>query len=116
MYAAGTYAFASYLPIPVLDILLNIPHFLMGIRNALLPVPPRVPITPAAPELAVARSNQTPTKHVRQTSGTSSDQDHSHLSGSEADVESNTEHDHESGMGDSVMGESWVSLHGQASQ
>ncbi|KAG6851299.1 hypothetical protein H0H93_011735 [Arthromyces matolae] len=38
--AATTYRFASYLPSYILDILLNIPAFLIGIRNSLLPVEP----------------------------------------------------------------------------
>ena len=33
---AGTYALASHLPIRVVDVLLAIPHLLMGVRNSLL--------------------------------------------------------------------------------
>ncbi|KAG6334766.1 hypothetical protein ID866_4318 [Astraeus odoratus] len=38
---AGTYMIASLLPVRLLDTLLTLPQVLVGIRNGLLPVPPR---------------------------------------------------------------------------
>lgn len=45
---ALTYTFASYLPTIVLDTLLNLPAFLMSIRNKYLPISPYIssPILP----------------------------------------------------------------------
>ena len=105
--AAHTYAFASYLPPLLLDALLNIPYFLASVRNALLPVPPRVILPPRAaaaaqpppPPPAPAVEKQ---KQQAASSGTDSEHEHEHEhseTGSEADVESN-----------SGVGESWVSL------
>ncbi|RDB21093.1 hypothetical protein Hypma_011790 [Hypsizygus marmoreus] len=62
---AGTYRFASHLPSIVLDVLLNIPHFLISVRNRLLPVepfarpdpealPPVEPKAPSGTQLGVA--------------------------------------------------------------
>ncbi|EIN07208.1 hypothetical protein PUNSTDRAFT_53579 [Punctularia strigosozonata HHB-11173 SS5] len=120
---AGTYALASYLPISVLDLILNIPHLLIGLRNALLPVPPRVaipsapPSAPVAPRETPVTSSAKPTQDNTDSHGSGpqapSNHDHDHeqesLSGSEADVESNTEQE-------PVMTESWVSLGGNASE
>ncbi|KAI0332567.1 hypothetical protein GY45DRAFT_1246518 [Cubamyces sp. BRFM 1775] len=110
---AGTYAFASYLPAFLLDTILNIPYLLVSIRNALLPIPPRV-ITP--PPLAATGAAAPPAQQpplVQQTiaekhEGTDSDPEpepehDASEAGSEADVESNE------GYGSGV-GESWVSL------
>ncbi|KAI0672714.1 hypothetical protein C8Q78DRAFT_990143 [Trametes maxima] len=103
---AGTYAFASYLPSSVLDALLDIPYALAAIRNALLPVPPRVTLPPPV-GLAAAPAPALQPPVVRQTipekpEGAGTDSEHD-ASGSEADVESNE------GYGSGV-GESWVSL------
>ena len=40
--AAATYTIASYLPTILLDALLNLPAFLIGLRNKYLPISPRV--------------------------------------------------------------------------
>ncbi len=105
--AAHTYAFASYLPPLLLDALLNIPYFLASIRNALLPIPPRVTVPP--PAAAAAHPPPPPPAAVEKhppapSSGTDSEPEHSET-GSEADVESN-----------SGVGESWVSLRSRQSE
>ncbi|KAI0636423.1 hypothetical protein C8Q77DRAFT_1050190 [Trametes polyzona] len=107
---AGTYALASYLPAFVLDALLNVPYILVGIRNALLPIPPRVieDLPPTATSAAASAPQAQPPAQppvVQQTiqekhEGTDSEPEHeSSEAGSEADVESN-----------SGVGESWISL------
>ena len=107
-FAAHTYAFASYLPPLLLDALLNIPYFLASVRNALLPVPPRVVVPPRAAAAAQPPPPQPPVRPAEKqkqdaaSSGTDSEHEHEHEhseTGSEADVESN-----------SGVGESWVSL------
>ncbi|EIM89815.1 uncharacterized protein STEHIDRAFT_145043 [Stereum hirsutum FP-91666 SS1] len=124
---ASTYALASYLPTSILDIILNIPHFLLSIRNALVYAPPRVVMPPRPsttsttaparplPESSTAASaptvGTTAGTSEKQTnrgdesgSGSGSEQEHEvSETGSEADVESNTGEGH-------AMGESWVSL------
>ncbi|KAJ7221046.1 hypothetical protein B0H12DRAFT_1151998 [Mycena haematopus] len=94
---ANTYKFASFLPPLLLDTLINIPHFLISVRNALLPVqpfirhPPPLPPVERAPEpLAAARSE-----------GDESSNDLSET-GSEADIESNS--------GDGAGVGTWVNL------
>ncbi|KAJ6624515.1 hypothetical protein B0H10DRAFT_1784718 [Mycena sp. CBHHK59/15] len=89
---ASTYKFASFLPPLLLDTLISIPHFLISVRNALLPIQPFVrhppPLPPAPASLAdPARNEEDSGNDLSET-------------GSEADVESN----HEAGVG------SWVSL------
>lgn len=125
--SASTYALASYLPTSILDIILNIPHFLLSIRNALVYAPPRVVMPPRPsttsttaparplPESSTAASaptvGTTAGTSEKQTnrgdesgSGSGSEQEHEvSETGSEADVESNTGEGH-------AMGESWVSL------
>ncbi|KAI0063432.1 hypothetical protein BV25DRAFT_428639 [Artomyces pyxidatus] len=122
---AMTYAAASHLPISLLDVLLNIPHFLISARNAFIPVPPRVPgpgfspIPPPAPAPAEAPApaaatapTPTSTAHIPEVpvkpqdvdSAPASDHEHdASETGSEADIESNE------GDGSGV-GDSWVSL------
>ncbi|KAI0748697.1 hypothetical protein C8Q80DRAFT_1173172 [Daedaleopsis nitida] len=104
---AHTYAMASHLPSLLLDALLNVPYLLISIRNALLPIPPRVVVPPPSaaaatqpPPLAPAAVDSLKEK---QQEGTDSEHEHSET-GSEADVESGNE-----GSGSGV-GESWVSL------
>lgn len=109
---------ASWLPAFILDTLVNIPHFLMSIRNALLPVPPRLILpdpAPHAPRVVLpdpitAPSHLVPPGLAPQKSDIEdpvSDQEHQQdpesEAGSEADVESNE------GYGSGV-GESWISL------
>ena len=115
-FAAGTYAMAARLPAILLDTLINIPYLLISIRNALLPVPPRVPLPPPAPAQAPAAAPKNAPAHsaaaaalAKSQEGTDSDREHSET-GSEADVESN-----EGGYGSGV-GESWVSLKGRPSE
>ncbi|KZT69751.1 hypothetical protein DAEQUDRAFT_709459 [Daedalea quercina L-15889] len=109
---ARTYAMASYLPGVLLDTILNIPHFLISIRNALLPIQPHVilpqsaytpPVPPAAPA-APAIASQLESQPAVQEHAVDSDpeqQDNASETGSEADVESNA------GSG---VGESWISV------
>ncbi|TFK54712.1 hypothetical protein OE88DRAFT_1723242 [Heliocybe sulcata] len=107
---AGTYALASYLPTLILDGLLNLPHFLMSIRNALVPIAPRVPLPST---LAVESTYPPPVPPETGVQATSSDsapssegehQDgHDNDSASEADVESNAD--------TGGVSESWVNLH-----
>ena len=108
---AGTYSFASHLPGLLLDALLNIPHLLISIRNALLPVPPRVAL-PYPPPVPPGRASSSTLRHsVQEESFVDSDperRDNEHSeTGSEADVESNE------GYGSGV-GESWIRLKGQS--
>ncbi|KAF7311438.1 Protein kinase domain-containing protein [Mycena kentingensis (nom. inval.)] len=95
---ASTYKFASFLPPVLLDALINIPHLLISIRNALLPTQPfvRPPRNlPAVEQRATAAAEPAP---VTESS------DSAHETGSEADVESN------SGDHSGIEGESWISL------
>lgn len=133
---ASTYALASYLPTSILDIILNIPHFLLSIRNALVYAPPRVVLpprpsttntaststntnTPARPPSNQPATTSAPT--VGRTAGPSEKQTQINKhdgsgSGSnseqEHDVsETGSEADVESNAGEGhTMGESWVSL------
>lgn len=110
---ARTYLVASTLPTFVLDALICLPHVLVSIRNALLPIPPSRPVPPSQlPTAARPRPpahTATAQQHSTTQSGSSvaSDQDEhterSSETGSEADVESNA------GDGSGVGG-SWVSL------
>ncbi|THH17127.1 hypothetical protein EW146_g3643 [Bondarzewia mesenterica] len=114
---AMTYAMASYFPTSILDIVLNLPHFLLSVRNALLPVPPRVtvpsslqaaapPVPPApaptsapvpAPAPAPAAATVTAPKNLdpvgekegEDSAATSEQELDISETGSEADVESN---------------------------
>ena len=103
--AARTYALAARLPAVLLDALLNVPYLLASARNALLPVPPRVPVAPPAPAPAPGPAAVPPQAPVAEKAQESTDSDREHSeTGSEADVESN-----EGGYGSGV-GESWISL------
>jgi hypothetical protein len=104
-FTARTYAYASNLPPFVLDALLNLPYILLSIRNALLPIQPyvRTPSptkSPSQPTLATNRKLIEPSPEFDITSSDSekslegasvpvSDVE----TGSEADVENNTEAD-----------------------
>ena len=111
LYTATTYMMASYLPTSILDVILNLPHFLLSVRNALLPVPPRialpsergVPFPVPAAAATAPRDATAPVQAEKQ--GTDSSANVSDLdiseTGSEVDVESNA------GEG---VGDSWVSL------
>jgi hypothetical protein len=92
---ATTYRLASHLPSALLDSLLNIPHYLVSIRNALLPIPPPiVPTLPPTPAVPVA-----PIDPAQQTTHAAAGNDNDTGSEGEADAESIS--------GES---ESWVSL------
>ncbi|KAH8106858.1 hypothetical protein BXZ70DRAFT_915360 [Cristinia sonorae] len=104
---ARTYVLASYLPSIILDGLLNLPHFLLSIRNALLPIQPHIIPREAKPSAPLVAPAPRPAQQQRlriEDSPPSSDQDVQDVAsdvGSDADVESNE------GSG---VGESWVSL------
>ncbi|GJE96429.1 hypothetical protein PsYK624_126260 [Phanerochaete sordida] len=106
---ARTYALASNLPAIILDALLNLPALLLSVRNALLPVPPRLPYPPPVPPAAAAppappAAAAAPIhkgKPQEEAHTDSSDEVHSET-GSDADVESGAE-----GSG---VSESWISL------
>jgi hypothetical protein len=95
---ASTYRLASHLPSVVLDMLLNIPHFLVSIRNALLPIPPPI-VRPLPPTPEVAVAPIAPAPQAAHAGGHDAGNDNDAGSEAEADVESNS--------GES---ESWVSL------
>ena len=99
---ARTYALASNLPSLLLDALLNLPAFLVSIRNAMLPVPPRLPYPPPVPPA----STTIPPTQLRQKPNVESPPD------SDPDVRSDTgsDADVESGAEGSGVGESWISL------
>ncbi|KAL0573406.1 hypothetical protein V5O48_008554 [Marasmius crinis-equi] len=106
---AHTYRVASYLPRLVLDAILNIPHFLISVRNAILPSQPFVLPGPSArPRAAAAPPPASSGRRVDEESGSGSgsgnEVDRSET-GSEADVESNS-----SGEVLSGVDSSWVSL------
>lgn len=89
---------ASHLPSILLDGLLNLPYFLISIRNWLLPVQPfrQPPETfPPVPTVKQEKSVTTEVKEESQNSATENE------ANSEGDVESNS--------GDTVES-SWVSL------
>ena len=100
---ARTYALASNLPALVLDALLSLPARLLALRNALLPVPPRLPYPPPVPP-ATAAAPTAASAPPKQPEETPVDSENEALSdtGSDADVESGAE-----GSG---VGESWISL------
>ncbi|KAJ7164781.1 hypothetical protein C8R43DRAFT_988485 [Mycena crocata] len=97
---ASTYKFASFLPPLLLDTLISIPHFLISVRNALLPVQPYVRPPPHFPRVQPAQEAP-PEVEVIRTEGDESSGDLSET-GSEPDIESN--------YGDGTGGGSWVNL------
>ncbi|KAJ7709553.1 hypothetical protein B0H17DRAFT_1028316 [Mycena rosella] len=93
---ASTYKLASFLPPLLLDTLINIPHFLISLRNALLPIQPFVRYPPPLPP--VQRAQPLPdTPRTEDESGNDLSE-----TGSEPDVDNNS--------GDATGGGSWVSL------
>ena len=126
--SAGTYVLASKLPSFILDGLINFPHFLISVRNGLLPVtptrtipadqlpPPETqhqkavtkthegPISPSQKQIKVS-SAATVTTQARDEESSSGDETRSNpWSNDDADVESNA--------GDtSAVESSWVNLH-----
>ena len=101
-FPAYTYRVASHLPSLILDSLLNIPHFLISIRNRILPVDPffrRAPDLPLPPPV---------TPRTVTTANNREGHDESSETSSETDAESNA----------SESVDSWISLHdgGQGSE
>ncbi|PFH54259.1 hypothetical protein AMATHDRAFT_53151 [Amanita thiersii Skay4041] len=97
---ASTYKLASYLPSLLLDRLLNLPAFLISIRNRLLPIQLHVSPSQAPPRAAVPNpSALLPDKQNSQESA----QDNNHDDvGSEAETESNVSE---------AADNSWIRLH-----
>jgi len=101
-FPANTYRVASHLPSLILDGLLNIPHFLISIRNRILPVEPfvrQIPDLPLPPPVS-------PRRVIPADGGGGDEHDES---GNERS-ETSSEADAESNASESV--ESWISLHG----
>ncbi|KDR81713.1 hypothetical protein GALMADRAFT_239864 [Galerina marginata CBS 339.88] len=97
---ASTYEFASHLPSLVLEGLLSLPHFLISLRNRLLPIQPFLDPPISLPPPVTAKQEQEKETLAQIKDDTSSEN-------SDADVESNT--------GDTVDS-SWVSLHKKPSE
>jgi len=97
---ANTYRIASYLPLSILDVLLNIPPLLVSIRNRLLPIEPFISQTPDISPPPVAPKSSTATTPSSQTIS-ESEHDASENS-SEAEVESNAS---------DGVDNSWIRLH-----
>lgn len=125
---AGTYALASQLPTFILDGLINLPHFLISVRDGLLPVTPtrRIPADQLPPPVTQQQKSATKThegpvspsqKHVQVSSVaavTTQTRDEESSSGDEtrSNPWSNDDADVESNAGDtSVVESSWVNLH-----
>jgi hypothetical protein len=89
---ASTYTLASYLPSGILNTLLIIPHFLVSVRNSLLPVAPAIPQpVPEKPLVPPAVATAPPAPDVAEAAEELSDHEASASeTGSEADVESNS--------------------------
>lgn len=124
---AGTYVLASKLPSSILDALINLPHFLVSVRNGLSPVIPPgtiptdqlpLPVTQRKTEVEKTHEGPIPTStiDVKAESATivaTEAQDEESSSGDEkqSNPSSNGDADVESNAGDtSVVGSSWVNL------
>ena len=88
-FLAGTYTMASYLPSYILNALLTIPHFLISVRNALLPITPTIaqPYPPPVASPVVATTS--PAIEVAKATEELSEHEASDT-GSDADTESNS--------------------------
>lgn len=114
---AGTYMAASFFPTRLLDCLLNIPHVLIGIRNALLPVPPPIqPSVPASTERRALEYVPPPTRSVLHDSPYVVDTVAAPLpdlqitpDSSERESEPDSERSHDD-LANSGVASSWVSL------
>ena len=90
---------ASHLPSVLLDGLLNLPYFLISIRNRLLPVQPfRQPPENLPPPIPTVKQEKSVTTEVKEESQKCT-----------SDIETNSDGDIESSSGDTVES-SWVSL------
>ncbi|KAF8965227.1 hypothetical protein BDZ97DRAFT_1699675 [Flammula alnicola] len=95
---ASTYKIASHLPSLLLDGLINLPHFLISIRNRLLPVQPfRDPPADLPPPITAKSATKTAAAEPKDETQESSE------------IETNSDADIESNAGDTVES-SWVSL------
>ena len=125
---AGTYALASKLPSFILNGLIDLPHFLISVRNGLLPVTPTrtIPVDQLPPPVTqkqkvVTRADEEPISppqtHEKVSSAvTVTTQTHDEESSSSDEAQSNRgsndDADVESNAGDtSVVESSWVNLH-----
>jgi len=99
---AHTYRIASNLPSLILDGLLNLPHFLISLRNRILPVEPFVRQTPDVP--------QPPPVPPMGVATADSGGVHEHEEAGNEPSETSSEADAESNASESV--DSWISLHG----
>lgn len=124
---ARTYVLASNLPSSILDVLINLPHFLISVRNGLLPVTPtrtvptdqlpppatrqqqnfvaKIHETSISPSLGHAKTEPVPimATEARDEESSSGDEKQSNPgSNDDADVESNA--------GDPSVESSWVNL------
>ncbi|KAF5358429.1 hypothetical protein D9756_001467 [Leucocoprinus leucothites] len=114
---AHSYKFASYLPSVLLDVIINIPHFLIGLRNRLLMTQPFRQLPPAGLPPPVSASNTARPKAP--STATSQSSIHSKTGAEYRGDTSISEHDDASSEADaeSVSGEggvsgSWVNLDG----
>jgi hypothetical protein len=88
---------ASHLPSVLLDGLLNLPYFLISIRNQLLPVQPfRQPPENLPPPVPIVKQENSVKTEVKEES-------------QKSETEANSDGDTESNSGDTVES-SWVSL------
>jgi hypothetical protein len=110
---AHTYKFASYLPSVMLDTLLNVPHFLIGLRNRLTIAQPfrQPPADP--PQTASASYTPPPEVDPNSASRSSAYSQHSvepRIDPSEDDETSPNDEDESLSGESSGVGSSWVSL------
>ena len=127
-FSAGTYALASKLPSFILDGLIDLPHFLISVRNGLLPVTPTrtIPADQLPPPVThkqkdVTKAGEEPgflsqTHEKVSSAATVTTQTHDEESTSSDEAQSNRwsndDADVESNVGDTSMAESsWVNLH-----
>ena len=101
--SAGTYALASKLPSFILDGLINLPHFLISVRNGLLPVTPTRMIP--ADQLPPPAGQQQKVVTKAHTGPVSPSQTHAKIS-SAATVTTQT-HDEEPSSGDETRSHPW---------
>jgi hypothetical protein len=120
-FLAGTYALASKLPPFILDGLINLPHFLISVRNGLLPVTPTraVPADQLPPPVTqqqkvAAKPYEAPVEVQPVSTVAAQTPDEESSSGDEtrSNPGSNDDADVESNAGDaSAVENSWVNLH-----
>jgi hypothetical protein len=124
--SAGTYVLASSLPSFILDAIINLPHFLVAVRNGLVPVTPTRTISadqlplPVTQQKVAAKTHEglvppspAPAKIELAATATTEAQDEDSDSGDEkqSSLQSKDDADVESNAGDASVGSSWVNLH-----